>query len=466
MRAFLHRVFDSTVAWTLLGTLLRVGASVFVLPLVLRKLPPEHLGLWYVFGTLGGFALLLDLGFEATIARTTAYLWAGATRLTAFGFHEEAAISREPNRALLAELIATLRAYYRRLGLGVLLLLSGGGGAWVWIKTASLPEASSLRAAWFVYAFGSCLNFVSGRWPALLTGIGAMRESQQIAIVALLLYYVAAVAGLLAGFGLWALVIATVAMGVLARELGRRAFRRAAALPGGIPNPHFFPTIFAALWPNAWRTGLVSLGYFLIVQANTLVCSAFLGLKTTASYGLTFQLVTMLAGLSAVWVQVKLPLINQLRVQSAHAEIACLFARRLRLTVASFAAGAVVIIFAAPVVLAMIGSKTSLLPTAPLAAMLLIQFLEMHHNQYGHLVLSENHNPFLKPALLSGGAVMLLSVALTPRLGVWGLLLSAGTVQAAYSNWWTVLRGIRGLRLTPGTYFTHYLFPLAAWKSR
>jgi O-antigen/teichoic acid export membrane protein len=73
MRALFQRTIQSAVAWTFLATVLRVGANLFVLPLMLRKPPPEHLDLCYVFMTIGGFASLLDFGFEPTINRAASY---------------------------------------------------------------------------------------------------------------------------------------------------------------------------------------------------------------------------------------------------------------------------------------------------------------------------------------------------------------------------------------------------------
>jgi O-antigen/teichoic acid export membrane protein len=458
IRNALHRLWHSAAAWTFLATLLRLGASIFVLPLILRKLPPEHLGLWYVFGTIGGFAGLLDLGFEPTVTRMASYAWGGASRFIAFGLHRDEAATTEPNRPLLRDLVATLKAYYFWMGLGVLVLMAVGGGAWIWEVTNQDPAATSLRLAWMVYAFGCCLNFVSGRWPAMLTGIGALKEGQHIFILSLLCYYAVAVGGLLAGFGIWALVIATIGMGWVLRSFGKHIFRRMAALPGGLPSARFHREILAAIWPNAWRIGLTSLGSFLISKANTLICSGFLGLKTTASYGMSFQLVSILVGLSMVWVQVKMPLINQLRFQGRNDEIIRIFVIRMRLTILCYLAGALTILFLAPTVLRLIGSKTTLLPFGPLAVLTLILFLEMHHWLYAQLVLSENYNPFVKPALISGAAIVVASVFLTPKFGVWGLILSQGVVQACYNNWWCVLRALRGLKLDPGHYFLRFFF--------
>jgi len=465
MKPLFHRIFQSAVAWTFLATLLRVGSSIFVLPLILRKMPPEQLGLWYVFGTIGGFASLLDFGFEPTITRMASYAWAGSSRIIAFGIHKDEHGCSEPNRPLLNDLVATLKAYYFWVGLAVLALLTLGGGLWVWKVTATISAATDLRLAWLVYAVGCCLNFISGRWPALLTGVGAVRESQHIGIASLLCYYTIAVSGLLAGAGIWALVLGVIGMGFLARALGKRTFRKIAVLPGGLPKAKLHRELFSAIWPNAWRMGIVSFGAFLIVQSNTLVCSAFLGLKETASYGISLQLVAMLVNLSNVWVSVKMPLINQLRVQGRSKEIATLFASRLRLTIYSYLTGVFCILFLAPVVLHALGSKTELLPLAPLALLALIQLLEMHHSHYAGLVLSENQNPFLKPALISGIAVVFLSVLLTPRLGVWGMLISTGLVQACYNNWWPVKRAVQGLGMGFSYYLRHHLFSFSLWKT-
>jgi O-antigen/teichoic acid export membrane protein len=461
IRKALQRLWQSAVAWTFLATFLRLGASVLVLPVILRKLPPEHLGLWYVFGTIGSFAVLLDFGFEPTVTRMAAYAWGGASRFIAFGVHEDKAAG-QPNRPLLRDLVATLKAYYFWVGLAVLALLAFGGGAWVWVVTAKDPAATSLRLAWLVYATGSCLNFVNGRWPQMLTGIGALREGQFISIVSQSFYYAVAVGGLLAGFGLWALVVALAGSGWLLQFSGKRMFRRMAALPDGLPSAHLHREIISAIWPNAWRMGLASLGSFLINRSNTLICSGFLGLETTGSYGMSVQLISILVGLSMVWVDVKMPLINQLRIQGRSDDIVHIFAVRLRLVILSFLIGALAILFLAPAALRIIGSKTTLLPFGPLAVLTIILFLEMHHWLYARLVLSENYNPFPKPAIVSGTAIVIVSLILTPKFGIWGLIISQGAIQACYNNWWCVVRALRGLNVKPSHYFLRHFLALRA----
>jgi O-antigen/teichoic acid export membrane protein len=444
-RQVIYRLSRSAVAWSFVATGMRFGSAAFVLPLILRRVPPEELGLWYVFLSLGYVTSLLDLGFASAVLRSAAYVWAGARKLLPWGIDrvatEENLQPDSRNLPLLADLVASLRLYYFVVGVAVFAVLTICGGAWIWHKSVLLPNRQSLRAAFLVYALSVSLNFAYSIWGYLLSAVNGVRQSQQILIASLATYYLIAVTGLLLGLKIWAVVLGVLVMGVTERLLGRAVFNRLAPLPRG----QFRWDIIRTLWPNAWRAGAVSFGIFLILQANTLICSAFLDLKTTASYGLSLQAATLLVGVSSVWVTVKWPVINHLRARSRLYEIAALFAKRVRLAVLTFIAGGSALVAVGPSLLAILKAQTHFLPTAALIGLLVVQLLEMHHSLYAGLVYSENVNPFLKPILISGFAIVLISILLVPRIGIWGLVLSAGVVQLAFNNWWSVLRGVRGL---------------------
>ena len=63
--------------------------------------------------------------------------------------------------------------------------------------------------------------------------------------------------------------------------------RRCLAFLGAPPPNVDSKSLLAVLWPNSWRTGLQFLSVYLATQANTLLCSHYLGLGVTSSYGLT-----------------------------------------------------------------------------------------------------------------------------------------------------------------------------------
>lgn len=451
MRQLVQRVLRSAISWSLIAAALRFGSALLLLPFILWWIPSDELGLWYVFISLGALAALMDLGFTHAATRSAGYLWAGSRMLLPFGIDfadpmletdtTGRAIHRQPNLPMLSNLVASLRVYYLCAGGLLLLLLTTAGGAWIWHESVGLANAQSIRLAFLAYAVGVSLGFANSLWPSLLAGINAVKEAQQITAACLLVYFCLAVAGLLAGLGMWALVIGTIVAGFAERFIGRTVFYRLVQLR----SAKFDGSVLRALWPNAWRTAAVGLGAFMILQANILICSAFLDLRTTASYGLSLQAVTLLVGVSSIWVRVRLPTINHLRAQGLVERIPAIFRQRIVFALLTFGAGAAVLLFLGRPLLELLNTRTQLLPGALLATLLLIQLLEMHHSLYGELVYSENVNPFVKPALISGGAIIILSVLLTPRLGVWGMLLASGLVQLCFNNWWPVLRAIRGL---------------------
>ena len=450
MRQLVQRVSRSAASWGLVAAALRSGSALLLLPLILWRIPPDELGLWYVFVSLGAVAGLMDLGFAHTSTRAAGYLWAGSRVLLPFGIDladplletdASGATQRPPNLEMLSNLVASLRVYYLSAAGLLLLLLSTAGGAWIWHKSVGLPHAQSIRLAFFAYAIGVSLGFANSLWPSLLAGINAVKEAQQITIACLMAFVSLAAAGLVAGLGMWALVTGTIVAGFAERLIGRTVFYRLVPLPPG----KFDFSVLRALWPNAWRTAAVGLGAFMTFQANTLICSAFLDLRSTASYGLSLQAVTALVGISSIWVRVRLPAINRLRAQGMVEPIPAMFRQRTVFALLTFGIGAAALLLLGRPLLELLNTQTQLLPTALLATLLLIQLLEMHHSLYGELVYSENVNPFVKAALISGGAIIILSLLLTPRFGVWGMLLASGLVQLCYNNWWPVRRAIRGL---------------------
>lgn len=447
-----------------MGTRL-LGSTVLLL-LISRKLPAEELGLWGVFLALTSLFNQLDLGFAQNVTRAAGFAWAGATKLLPFGVAKpEPAAQGKPNYALLADLVATMGQYYRWVGLIAFGLGLTLGEGWIAHKSAQLANSTSLRAAWVVYAIGLLVNFWGGYWMALLNGINHVRHAQQAILAGQIANYLIGITGLILGFGIWSLVAGSLVSGIIIRISTRFIFQRFIAktiLAQG--RVHW--ELIKVLWPNSWRLGAVGLGAYLILQANTLIGSALLDLKQLGSYTLTLTAVSMLTQFSCVWVQVKLPLINVLRARGETAAVATLFADRVRLYLGTFSVGAVGLVFLGPTLLKWIDSQTSLLPTGALLLLLAIYLAEQHHGSFASLVLSENLNPFLLPALLSGGMIVALSLMLTPRYGYWGMLAAQGLVQLSFNNWWVVWRGLRSLGNDRHTYWRRFWNIRSLWPHK
>lgn len=50
-----------------------MGSQVIWLPVLIHYLPPDILGLWYVFVSIGGLVELMDSGFTPTLSHCMTY---------------------------------------------------------------------------------------------------------------------------------------------------------------------------------------------------------------------------------------------------------------------------------------------------------------------------------------------------------------------------------------------------------
>ncbi len=194
---------------------------------------------------------------------------------------------------------------------------------------------------------------------------------------------------------------------------------------------------------------------------NTLLASAFLSLKETASFGLSMQVGFFLSQISGVWVLVKMPWFNQLRQRGDVRAIQETFFSRVWLFLLIYVSGSLTLCFLGDWLLSnVLHARTELLPVPQLALLLLVVGLETHHSLYRELVLTANVNPFVSPMLMTAGASLTLVCLLAPSLGAWGLLLAPGLAQLLFNNWWIVLIGIRSLGLTVPDYVRAFFHSL------
>lgn len=97
-------------------------------------------------------------------------------------------------------------------------------------------------------------------------------------------------------------------------------------------------------------------------------------------------------------------------------------------------------------------SQTPLLSKPLLIALFLVGALEGHHGIFRELAVTAHRNPFAIPVLVSGILIVILSLLLVPRIGLWALVLVPGVVQISFNNWWTVLVGLRSMGSSTSDY--------------
>jgi O-antigen/teichoic acid export membrane protein len=301
--------------------------------------------------------------------------------------------------------------------------------------------------AWVFFGASITYNIATSYWVLACQGINRVRELQFSNLWGGIAYVLVAGSMLLLESGLWAMVIATALRAFVGRQICSTAYRK--SVPS-ISSENLSPdtTVLKRIWPNVWKFGLLSLAGYMINSAPVLVCGLFLGTTLTASYGLTSQLGYFLLSFSGLWLAVKWPQITILRTQGKLEEMAILFAQRLGWAMATFGIGAAVLLCCGNRLLELKGAHTRLIEWPYLTVFLLFLWQQLFYGQFGLLTFTENVVPFYRLSVLTALGMLILSVLLTPRYGLWGLLLSQLVVVQVGISWYPVWRGYRGQPLS------------------
>ena len=437
------------IIWSYAGTAFMIGAGVLLLPFILNKMPDETVGVWNIFQTITALVLLLDFGFRPTFARNISYIFTGVKALQKDGVaHTDS--NANVDYGLLKGSLAAMKRFYQWIALAVFgLLLTAGTVYFYYILQKYSGDRTDAFIAWLLLIAINCYNLYTFYYDALLTGKGYVKQSQQINMLGQVVYIGLAIGLIYAGFGLTAIVGSQFVSTIIRRYLTYKVFftpqlkEKLACVQAQEPK-----NILQAITPNAIKIGLTNLGGFCVNKSAILIGSAFLSLEQIACYGITIQVMDILARCASVFYQSYTPKLAQCRAENNLPQLKRYYLLCTGSLWAVFIIGGLAWIFLGEWALAFMNSQTHFVPIGMLCVMLLISALEHNHAVSAGFIMADNKIPFFIPSLLSGGAtVILLFVFLYIfDLGIWGLILAPGLAQLAYQNWkWpsVVIRELR-----------------------
>ncbi|MBQ2541161.1 MAG: oligosaccharide flippase family protein [Paludibacteraceae bacterium] len=426
------------IAWSYAGTAFMIGAGVILLPFILHKMPQETVGIWNIFQAITALVMLLDFGFRPTFARNISYIFSGVKALQRDGVAHTTSESAV-DYSLLKGTLTAMKRFYRWMALAVFGLLATAGTAYFYyILQKYSGDRQDAMVAWVLLIGINCYNLYTMYYEALLTGKGYVKRAQQINMLGQAVYIGLAIGLIYAGLGLTAIVTSQLASTVIRRVLTYRVFftreLKAHLKQAETADPK---QILSAISPNAVKIGLTQLGGFCVNKSALLIGSAFLTLEEIACYGITIQVMDILARCATVFYQSYMPKLAQCRAEKDLAELRRYYLLCTGSLLAVYLVGGIAWIFLGEWALNLIGSQTYFVPIAMLCVMLVISLLEHNHAVSAGFIMADNKIPFFIPSLVSGAAtVLLLWIFLSPlQMGMWGLVLAPGLAQLAYQNW-------------------------------
>lgn len=430
----------SDVVWNYVGTIFSMASGFILLPLLMRYLADDELGLWYVYVALSNFAMLFEFGFNPTFARNIVYVVSGARRLMAEGC-DRGSVGDGIDWHLLNTVIKASRIIYALIAVVVLVALSIFGSLYISFIAAGLnPEV--VWVSWALFCASVFLNLYFLWSITVLRGYGDVAAEMKATVIGKAAQLIMSAILLIAGFGLIGAAVGYLANAVFLRLSAVILLRGHHEIEDGrrsdsVPvEASAIKEIFSTIFHVAWRDGLVQLALYASTQAMSILSSLFLGLAETGTYSVLLQFANAVYYFASAYPKAFFP-----AMQSAYADGDV---RRQRDYVSTGIVG-----YWALLLFGILGVCLLILPLLPLIkpdvsvdyalflGMCAYLGLLQQHSIFCNYIISMNEVPYMWGYIIAAviGTCLVCLFSGVLGMGAWGIILGQAISQAIYNNW-------------------------------
>jgi hypothetical protein len=390
------------VLWSYLGYFFNLGVNVVLLPVILRYLSREELGIWYTFTGIYSLVILVDFGFSTTFVRNLTYAWSGVQALQTEGF---AVIEggENPNIHLYQIIYQTTKKILFYLSLAVLIIMLTLGSAYILYVTKEINNRAVL-IAFFIYSAGGAANIFFNYRIIALKSIGAYAGAQQALVLSRIVQLAVSGIGIVLGGGLIILAVSYFLSGLVMRVAAKHIFEKYEQVKlflrcKNIPvSKAEVKKVFLTLWANIKKAGVVTVSMTILNQSGTLLCSAFAGIAETAVYGLCLQLNTVLCGIGKIFYETNVAPLTNAKINYDISKQQNIFSAAIVFLWTTVILGVFSLSVLGPFLLSAIGSNTGLrIPVFIIMGIYLL--IESNCAVHWHFISLDNTYPFVNTCI-------------------------------------------------------------------
>lgn len=432
------KITKKDVLWSYFSQIFSVASGLITLPLILKLLSAEEIGMNYLMLSLGALVSLFDFGFTPQFSRNIAYVFTGAQVLKKEGV--SVSETSTINYRLLATMIHTAEFVYRRLAIVVLVVMLTLGTYYIYYVTKGFTNIDNSLSIWVFYSIGTFFNIYYSYYASLLIGKGLIMESKKAMVYSRVVYILLAFVFLFSGLGLMGVVLANLIAPFVNRFISYSYFfteEIKAKIGVYTISKNEKLELFEIVWYNAKKLGLVFVGSYAINKLSIFLAGLYLSLSDIGSYGLMIQLFGLLSMVSGMVFSVFEPRFSSLRTKGDNNALIKEFAFSMNVYYLTFIIGAICLLYLGPYFLSFISSNVALPSFFIMLLFATVLFLEGNHSNFATLIVTNNSVPFVTSSLIAGffiGFGDFISLKYT-GYGILGLVLVQGLVQIAYANW-------------------------------
>ena len=426
------------IVWNYIGTLSSFCGSFLLLPILLKYLPDEELGLWYVFLAISNLTQLFEFGFNPTFSRNLVYCFSGAKQLQREGPVE---LGNHIDNHLTASVLKTIKIVYAGIASAALLLSITVGSLYIAYVTRGM-NGLSYWVSWAIVCVSTFLNLYYLWTLTYLRGIGDLVGENRAKFLAKLAQLFTTFALCATGLSLVGAVIGMLANGIVLRLAARFELNKHSPLffevikGGGTISWDDVISILKTVSHLSIKDGMVQLSLYASTQATSLIGSAFLSLSEMGMYSLQMQLANALGSFSSVYIASFYPNFQSAFARKDSKRMLVILERGLG---AFWICGLLgyfgIILVVFPLVLVV--RPTSELNLPLFSVISAYTCMLQQYSVCCSLVASTNRIPYLRAFVLSALCGIALSTIFVTafQMGFWGLILGQIISQALYNYW-------------------------------
>lgn len=459
-------LFRSATGAAWCNTIVQIFSVLFVLPLILKNFSPVEVSFWLLISTIMGFASLSNLGFSYTAVRLVSFYAAGMKELPNEIQDSQTmpVQGEETNFEGLLHLQGTLRVIYHFLTITVLVVVSIAGTGFCWHILALSGHSRNLWMAYVSICVTCVISVNTARWSAIVQGLNKIATLNRFAFATGTLKILSFFVLLLLHKAIFALTLV-----ILLEAFSQYIFSRHCVLAFfkkhkvSLKNAKFDKETFKYIWKPSWRMGGIQWGGYLINQGNAIVVAQLSDPKAIATFLFSKKMLDFVLAFAQVPFNVNIQNVYRKLMSQSQEQAREYISRLFCMGITLFVLAAVFLAFFGNNTLRLFHIPAYLLGAKLFLLMTLTSLLEMHHSWHAAIYMSTNRVPFLLPALVSGGAILMLGFLTVGKWGVVGLIVIQFAVQASFNNWFPVKCSLNFLRWKVVDYLLQ--FPVIGFRS-
>jgi O-antigen/teichoic acid export membrane protein len=443
--------FGATAQWAARGVSILLG--LVLMPILLRHMPKEEVGLWLLLGQSWAVMGILDLGFGVTLTRKIA-LAKGKSGATPDIPLTDESLSE------IADLIAIGMRIHRYMAVAVLLITCTLG--YLYLKQLNLVphEFNRTLIAWVILSSCQAITVWASTWVCVMAGMGHVGWDALFATTINTITLVLQIISVIFGGGIIALAcVAT--LGVLIQRIILRYFciRR---------DPQIFslrgkwnPAIFKEMPTLSIRAWFATVGTVLVFNTDGFFIASATGAENIPAFRAAVLVVLNLHMLALTFAQSSSVFISQLWQAGEQEQARKIIIRNLRLGASFTICGAAAILFAGESLFNVWLGPSNYVGNWVLLIVVVTYLFEQQSFIISTSCRATNQDPFSVIMMLAGFIKLAMAVLLIHHLGLLGLALSTLIAQMSTTYWFVASHGLRKIGIHPKDYLKS-IGPVAA----